>query len=131
MRFISSITIRTRCKRALLLAAVMVLSLVSPAMASYLQDDALHLGIISVGSERANPLEPVEREFMSLTDLLYEGLMYLDDDYKPQLCLAERYQVSENGKTWYFYLREGMKNYHFKFSKGLAGLDFDENALGR
>lgn len=108
MRFTSSITIRTRCKRALLLAAVMVLSLVSPAMASYLQDDALHLGIISVGSERANPLEPVEREFMSLTDLLYEGLMYLDDDYKPQLCLAERYQVSENGKTWYFYLREGI-----------------------
>ena len=33
--------------------------------------------------------------------------------------------------THRFYLREGMKNYHFKFSKGLAGLDFDENALGR
>lgn len=108
MRFTSSITTRIRCKRALLLAAVMVLSLVTPALASYLQEDALHLGIISVGSERVNPLEPVEREFMSLTDLLYEGLMYLDDDYKPQPCLAERYQVSENGKTWYFYLREGI-----------------------
>ncbi|MBQ4552260.1 MAG: ABC transporter substrate-binding protein [Clostridia bacterium] len=108
MRSTSSITIRIRCKCALLLAVVMMLSLASPAMASYLQEDALHLGVISVGSERVNPLEPVEREFMSLTDLLYEGLMYIDDDYKPQPALAERYQVSENGKTWYFYLREGI-----------------------
>ena len=33
--------------------------------------------------------------------------------------------------THRFYLREGMKNYHFKFSKGLAGLDYSENVLGR
>ena len=108
MRSTSSITIRIKCKRALALAAVMMLSFILPAMASYLQDDALHLGVISVGSDRVNPLEPIEREFMSLTDRLYEGLMYIDDDYKPQPCLAERYQVSENGKTWYFYLREGV-----------------------
>lgn len=108
MRFTSSITIRTRCKRALFCALIMLMAAVSPAFASYLQDDALHLGLISVGSNVVNPLQPVEREFMSLTDLMYEGLMYLDDDYMPQPCLAERYQVSENGKTWYFYLREGI-----------------------
>ena len=33
--------------------------------------------------------------------------------------------------THRFYLREGMKNYHYKFSKGLNGFDFTENALGR
>ena len=33
--------------------------------------------------------------------------------------------------THRFYLREGLKNYHYKFSKGLAGLDFNENTLGR
>lgn len=108
MRFTSSITIRMRCKRALFCALIMLMSLVSPAFASYLQDDALHLGVISVASSMVNPLQPEEREFMSLTDLLYEGLMYIDDDYMPQPCLAERYQVSENGKTWYFYLRDGI-----------------------
>ena len=87
-------------------ALMLLISCVSPAFASYLQDDALHLGIISVASNVTNPLDPVEREFMSLTDLMYEGLMYIDDNYEPQPCLAESYQVSTNGKTWYFYLRD-------------------------
>ena len=39
------------------------------------------------------------------------------------------YQLRKD--THRFYLREGMKNYHFKFSKGLVGLDFSENVLGR
>ena len=30
-----------------------------------------------------------------------------------------------------FYLREDMKNYHYKFSKGLGNHIFSENALGR
>jgi len=33
--------------------------------------------------------------------------------------------------THRFYLREGMKNYHFKFSKRLTELDSGENVLGR
>lgn len=33
--------------------------------------------------------------------------------------------------THRFYLREGMKNYHFKFSKRLNGTDLDENVIGR
>ena len=33
--------------------------------------------------------------------------------------------------THRFYLREGMKNYHFKFSKGLTGHEPDGNVLGR
>ena len=108
MRFTSSTTIRIKCKTALLCAFVLLFSCAAPAFASYLKEDALHLGVISVGSHVLNPLDPVEREFMSLTDLVYEGLMYIDDDYKPQPCLAESYQVSTNGKTWYFYLREGV-----------------------
>jgi len=87
---------------------LLLFSCASPALASYLKESALHLGIISVGSTVVNPLDPIEREFMSLTDLVYEGLMYIDDDYKPQPCLAESYQVSTNGETWYFYLRDGV-----------------------
>ena len=33
--------------------------------------------------------------------------------------------------THRFYSREGMKNYHFKFSKDLTGADEGENKLGR
>ncbi len=33
--------------------------------------------------------------------------------------------------THRFYLREGMKNYHFKFSRDLTGSDDGENVLGR
>ena len=33
--------------------------------------------------------------------------------------------------THRFYLREGMHNFHYKFSKSLAGNDTDVNAIGR
>ena len=33
--------------------------------------------------------------------------------------------------THRFYLREGMHNYHFKFSKSLIGNDTAENAIGK
>lgn len=33
--------------------------------------------------------------------------------------------------THRFYQRQGMQNFHYKFSKGLGGVRFDENVLGR
>ena len=33
--------------------------------------------------------------------------------------------------THRFYLREGMQNFHYKFSKSLTGEDTTENVLGR
>ena len=33
--------------------------------------------------------------------------------------------------THRFYLNQGMHNFHFKFSKGLAGSDSQENAIGK
>lgn len=100
-----SIITRMRTKLALMLVCC---CLAAPAQAQYVTDDALHLGIISVATNRVNPLAPVEREFMSVTDLMYEGLIYIDDNYKPQPCLAEEYKSANNGKTWYFYLRDGV-----------------------
>ncbi len=109
MRSIISIITRMRSKLALFLAFVLLLAGTAfPAGAEYMTDTGVHIGIISVATTRVNPLTPVEREFMSLTDLMYEGLMYLDDAYQPQNCLAERYAVSSNGKSWYFYLRSGV-----------------------
>ncbi len=102
----STTRISTRIRRAsaLLLCALLLLS---PALATEMDDD-LQLGIISIVTQRLNPLTSVEREFMSLTDLVYEGLIQIDDDYQPQPCLAERWEASSGGGTWYFYLREGV-----------------------
>ena len=105
---INTIT-RMRTKLALLCALTLACCcLAAPAQAEYVTNDALHLGIISVATNRVNPLTPVEREFMSVTNLMYEGLMSIDDEYKPQYCLAERYSYTNSGKTWFFYLRDGV-----------------------
>lgn len=74
MRSISSISIRTRINSLLLLAVLLLSMMPQTAGADYVSD-ALHIGIISVATEKVNPLVPVEREFMSVTDLMYEGLL--------------------------------------------------------
>lgn len=105
MPSIFSIFTPIRRKRALALLLALWLLLPARGQAQYMTDSGVHLGIISTASTQVNPLTPVEREFMSVIDLMYEGLMYLDDSYQPQVCLAERYNCTSNGKTWYFYLR--------------------------
>lgn len=69
---------------------------------------SLILGIVSVTTTRLNPLQPVEREFMSLTALVYEPLVSFDDDYLPKPHLAEKYESSPDGSSWTFTLREGV-----------------------
>lgn len=71
-------------------------------------EDSLLLGITSVTTQRLNPFTAGEREFMSLTALVYEGLVQIDDDYNPKPCLAERWETTTDGRTWYFTLREGV-----------------------
>ena len=56
-----------------------------------------------------NPLDPVERDFMSIYDIMYDGLMSINDDYLPETNLAEDYSVSPNGKTWTFKLKKDLK----------------------
>lgn len=63
---------------------------------------------MSATTNRLNPLTPVEREFMSLTALVYESLVVLDDNYLPQPGLAERWEPSPDGSSWTFTLREGV-----------------------
>ena len=93
MRSICSIIIKAA---ALLLALALCLS---SAFASTM-DETLSLGIISVKTVSLNPLTSEEREFQSLTALIYEGLYSLDDDYMPQLCLAQSCEPTADGKHW-------------------------------
>ncbi len=98
MRFIYSIIIKILC---LLLA----LCLLCPSALATTMDDTLSLGMISVKTVSLNPLVAEEREFQSLTALIYEGLYCLDDNYMPQLCLAKECESTTDGKRWTVRLR--------------------------
>ena len=67
--------------------------------------DSLVVGIQSTKTLTVRPLLPVERDMLSLYDLVYESLIYVDDDYVPQGQLAQSWECSSNGRTWTFYLR--------------------------
>ena len=71
-------------------------------------DDSLIVGIQSTKTPLLRPLDPKERDIMSIYDLVYDGLVTIDDDYLPQPALAESWTESGGGKTWTFRLREGV-----------------------
>jgi ABC-type transport system substrate-binding protein len=96
----------SRANRLILLLLVLVLLPLSGQATN--PEDSLLLGLTSVTTQRLNPFTSVEREMMSLTALIYEGLVQIDDDYNPRPCLAERWESSSDGRTWYFTLREGL-----------------------
>ncbi len=92
-----------------LVCAAMILLLCWPAPAgASTMDSSLSLGLISVKTQYLNPLVPEEREFQSVTALIYEGLFALDDDYKPVPCLAVRCDPDNSGKIWTVTMRQGV-----------------------
>ena len=93
MRSTSNIIIKLFC---LLLIGMLLM----PGALAASMDDSLTLGMISSKTSRLNPLDPQEREFQSLTALIYEGLFALDDDYRPVPCLAQSCAPDSSGKTW-------------------------------
>lgn len=97
MRSIYSIIIKA-------LALLLALCLCAPALATTM-DSSLSLGMISVKTTSLNPLTAEEREFQSITALMYEGLYALDDDYMPTLCLAQSCDPTADGKHWTVRLR--------------------------
>ena len=74
------------------------------ALATNVQD-SLVVGIQSTKTLTVRPLLPVERDMLSVYNLVYESLIYVDDDYVPQGQLAQSWECSANGRTWTFYLR--------------------------
>lgn len=70
--------------------------------------DALVIGIQSSKTTSLNPLFPVERDMLSLFDLMYDSLITIDDNYQPQAGLAESWTQTGNGRTWTFTLRQGV-----------------------
>lgn len=61
-----------------------------------------------------------------------ELFAYAADVAKQAGCVQMEVACNQLRKdTHRFYLREGMHNFHYKFSKSLTDTDFTENALGR
>lgn len=70
--------------------------------------NTLIVGIQSSKTTRFNPLDPVERDMLSVYNLMFESLVVIDDDYMPQPGLAESWEMSSNGATWTFHLRKNL-----------------------
>lgn len=70
--------------------------------------DNLVIGIQSTKTTAIRPLDPRERDMMSVYELLYDGLVTIDDNFLPQPGLAESWEQTGGGKTWTFHLKESV-----------------------
>ncbi len=70
-------------------------------------------GITSLDPAHARSLEP-----MWLVDQIFDGLVELDAQLRIQPLLATHWEVADSGRTWTFYLREGVR---FQPDEGVPG----------
>ena len=59
-----------------------------PALATNVED-MLTIGIQSTKTTLLRPLDPQERDMLSIYNIMYDGLVRIDDNYLPQPNLAE------------------------------------------
>ena len=84
----------------LVLTAVPALSLASTT--------SIICGIVATDSLRLRPLELNQRDAVTITSLVYEGLFELDDDYQPQPKLAYSYEFANDGRRLIITLRDNV-----------------------
>ena len=70
--------------------------------------DTLVVGIQSTKTPVLRPLDPQERDMLSIYNLVYESLVVIDDNYLPQPGLAESWEESGSGRTWTFHIRQNV-----------------------
>lgn len=71
-------------------------------------EDSLVVGILSTRTTEIRPLNPLERDIVSLYGVIYESMVTIDDNGMPQPLLAESWSETGAGKTWTFILRENV-----------------------
>ena len=89
-------------------------------------EDSLIVGMLSTRTTQLTPLEPQERDMMSLYALVYESLVVIDDNGIPQPLLCENWTETGGGKTWTFTIRENLT-----FSDGTPLTAYDVAASGQ
>ena len=92
------------CCWALLLCQLLF---VLPAAAENVED-VLVVGIQANRTTEIAPLNPQDRDMISLYGVVYESLVTIDDNGLPQPLLAESWAESGNGRNWTFTLRENV-----------------------
>ena len=92
------------------LAALTVLILL-PVNVSVAENvgNSITIGIQSTKTLTIRPFEPLERDMLSVYNVVYESLITIDDDYLPQGCIAESWEESSGGKVWTFHLRHDVR----------------------
>ena len=71
--------------------------------------NSITVGIQSTKTLAVRPFEPLERDILSVYNVIYESLITIDDDYLPQGCIAESWEESSGGKYWTFHLRNDVR----------------------
>ena len=69
-------------------------------------DADIRLGYVAAATAEINPFNCTERDLVSLNQLVFESVVELDDEMKPQPLLADSW--SNQGKKWTFKLRQGV-----------------------
>lgn len=67
------------------------------------------LSIFSYKPDTFCPILSNNQANLSMLDIIYDGLIYLSDEYVPMPNLAESWTVSSDGLCWTFYLRKAIK----------------------
>ena len=71
--------------------------------------NSITIGIQSTKTLTIRPFEPLERDMLSVYNVVYESLITIDDDYLPKGCIAESWEESSGGKVWTFHLRHDVR----------------------
>ena len=119
MRLIGSMTKVTQ----LILLSILLCSLVTLPLASSCHP-ATEQGVLNLWDTGPITLDPaISGEMTSHTYIMqiFGGLVRLDEDSKPAPDIAESWQKSDDGKTYSFYLRKGVK---FHDGKEVTARDF-------
>ncbi len=111
MRSTSSIITRRRFRRRFprrsAAAVLLCLCLIAPALATAAAPLSVRVAMVVPADMRIRPLELMDRDAVSLIDLVYESLIELDDSRMPVPSLATEWETGD-GKTWKFKIRQGV-----------------------
>ena len=90
-----------------MISLILLVLLLFPSDISFAENvgSSITIGIQSTKTLNIRPFEPMERDILSVYNILYESLVTIDDDYLPQGCIAESWEESSEGKIWTFHLR--------------------------
>ncbi len=97
-----------RVVRLLLAAGLLALMLLPAGCGSEVEENA-GKSELTIGLGRDFYYGPEDRTFLHGSTNVWESLVYLDDNMEPYPWLAEKFYSSEDGMTWTFELREGIR----------------------